>query len=73
MSDLSRRRLLLAAASVGFTAAALSACTERQGVEGVGTADVIVVGAGLSGLCLTRELVGQGRTTRQSGHHRHSR
>jgi monoamine oxidase len=57
---LSRRNVLAGAAGVGITAVsgALTACAPSDDVE---TADVIVVGAGLSGLSAARELVRQGK------------
>lgn len=57
---LSRRNVMAGAAGIGIAAASgtLSACAPR---EDVNTADVIVVGAGLSGLCSARELVRQGK------------
>ncbi len=60
-SALSRRRVLTgAAAGIGLAAASgtLAACGSQDGPR---SADVVVVGAGLSGLCSARELVRQGK------------
>jgi monoamine oxidase len=56
----SRRKILAGAAGIGLAAGsgALTACAPH---DDVGTADVIVVGAGLSGLCSARELVRHGK------------
>ena len=61
-SALSRRSVVAGAAGIGVAAAsgALTACAPQNDVD---TADVIVVGAGLSGLCSARELVRQGKDT----------
>src|SRR5574337_279278 len=58
----SRRNVAVGAARIGLIAAsgALTACAAQ---DDVGEADVIVVGAGLSGLCSARELVRQGKDT----------
>jgi monoamine oxidase len=59
---LSRRSIVARAAGIGVTAmsGSLTACAPQ---DDVGTANVIVVGAGLSGLCSARELVRQGKDT----------
>jgi monoamine oxidase len=61
---LRRRYVLAGAAAIGLTATSgvLTACA-RGPQDDVGTADVIVVGAGLSGLCAARELVRHGKDT----------
>ena len=57
---MSRRKVVAGAAGIGLAAAtgALSACAPQDDVS---TVDVIVVGAGLSGLCSARELVRHGK------------
>jgi len=62
MSGLNRRHFLAGAAGIGVTAAALTACTHKENAQNAGTADVIVVGAGLSGLVSARELVKRGKS-----------
>jgi monoamine oxidase len=63
---MSRRNVMVGAAGIGVIAAsgastmALSACASP---DDAGTADAVVVGAGLSGLCSARELVRQGKDT----------
>lgn len=59
---LSRRGFLFGVAGTGLIAAtgALTACSAPRDA-GATAADVIVVGAGLSGLCAARELVSKGK------------
>jgi monoamine oxidase len=60
---LSRRNVVVGAAGIGIAAAAagaLAACARHDDVR---KADVIVIGAGLSGLCAARELVQHGKDT----------
>ena len=59
-SGVSRRNVVVGAAGLGVIAAsgALTACASQNDV---GKADVIVIGAGLSGLCSARELVRRGK------------
>lgn len=59
---MSRRNVVVGGAGLGLVAAsgALTACASH---DDVGKADVIVVGAGLSGLCSARELVRRGKET----------
>src|SRR6201992_3030044 len=59
-SGVSRRNVVVGAAGLGLSAAsgALTACASQNDV---GKADVIVIGAGLSGLCSARELIRRGK------------
>lgn len=64
MVSFNRRQLLAGMAGIGLTVAAsgsLSACARTQS-SARDPVDVVVVGAGLSGLCAARELVRAGKT-----------
>jgi monoamine oxidase len=60
---LSRRNVVVGAAGIGLAAAAAGALAACAGQDDVRKADVIVIGAGLSGLCSARELVRHDKDT----------